>query len=336
MNRTRERRHSSGFTITELLVAIAIIGLLVAMILPAVQGSRETARRMTCQNHLHQFGLALHNFEERRRSFPWSGGPLVRAVPGGARFGAGFSVHAQLLADLDQGPLAAKYDFNAVNRNDGDSEVIVPLFQCPSDPAGSRGTNYRVCEGATVNHQAITPDRKLLGVFDKFDPKPRDISDGLSQTIMMSERIRSDEDLSSFQPPQDWAGSGLVNFMPSGRAITADEMFDSCASMTGPGLGYRGTMGWFWVHDEDEDTEYNHVAPPNSRVTDCAIGTLSGNGPGLGGSFEGGMLTARSHHTGGVNCLLADGAVRIVSDSIDLTLWRSLATMAGHETIGEF
>ncbi len=328
----------SGFTITELLVAIAIMGALAALILPAVQGARESARRMTCQNNLRQLGLALHNFEERNGTFPMNGGPWIRFPPTAAhRTGAGFSVLAQLLGDMDQSALSTQFDFTRYNQFNGDDEKNVPTFQCPSDPSGDRGTNYRVCDGSLVRTQTSTVDKTQLGLFGVHLPAtPGEVSDGLSNTIALSERVRSDESLSSFQRPADWAGSGLFNLLPVGQAVSPDEMVETCTALSGPGIGYVGTMGWYWSHATPMHTEYNHVATPNSSIGDCAIDSLIGTPQGSGGTAEGGMLTARSQHPGGVNCLLGDGSCRMVSDSIDLRLWRSLSTIAGHETVGEF
>ena len=330
----------SGFTITELLVAIAIIGGLAAILLPAVQSSRESARRMTCQNNLRQLGLALHNFEERNGTFPWNHGPLILTPPSfRAHSGAGFSVLAQLLGDMDESALSSRYDFTQDNRTSGDDEPLVPAYRCPSDPTDYRGANYRVCEGPFPTSQSASNliRKDQYGLFSlRSRPAPSDVSDGLSNTIVMSERVRSDESPSPFQSPADWAGSGLSNLLPAGQVITPDEMRGACEALSGPGIGYCGAMGCQWVRGDPADTEYNHVATPNSPTGDCAIGDLIDVLDGFGGSWHAGMLTARSQHSGGVNCLLGDGSCRMVSDSIDLTLWRSLSTIAGHETVGEF
>lgn len=91
-----------GFTIVELLVALGVIGLLIAITLPAVQTARESARRAECLNNLRQFGIALHNVHEKQGHFPMTSGPFLRVGPGRTR-AAAFSVHAQLLAEFDQG-----------------------------------------------------------------------------------------------------------------------------------------------------------------------------------------------------------------------------------------
>ncbi len=320
----------AGFTIVELLAAIAIIGLLIALILPAVQGARETARRMACQNSLHQLGLALHNFEERAREFP-----TENYFAPDPRSDMRHSVLRQLLADLDQSVLAN--EMNSPMHVPDDDDPLIGLFLCPSDPASSRGTNYRAC----IGDQSLNYDSKHRGLF-AFEPrKAGEITDGLSQTVVMSERIRSDESLVPFQRPADCAGSGLWSLLPAFYTVTADEMLATCRALTGSGTGYSGKMGWYWSKAQDLQTQYNHVAPPNSKVADCGIADYGSYLPGelrakSASDDESGQISARSYHPGGVNCLLGDGSVRFVSDSIDLGLWRALATIAGSEVIGEF
>ena len=113
-------------------------------------------------------------------------------------------------------------------------------------------------------------------------------------------------------------------------------MLDACRSLSGSGAGYAGTMGWRWSRSEAMHTTYNHVGPPNSQIGDCALSVLNGSPTGDAATVEGGMISARSLHSGGVNCLLADGSARFVANSINLGVWRSLATIAGHETVGGF
>ena len=341
MRRRQQVNPRHGFTIIELLVSLAVIGLLAALILPAVQSSRESARRITCHNNLHQFGLALHNFDERNRSFPKEGGPWVRLFPTSTRMvGGDYSVLAQLLADLDQAAIHNRFDFSNYNRLPWNKEPRVETFFCPSDPVDFKGTNYRVCRGIDPEQQAIQTDKNRMGLFGTDGvPTPADVTDGLSNTIAISERVRSDESPDPFQRPADVAGSGLSSVLANGQVVTPDEMRDVCGSLSGAGVGYSGQVGWFWSHAAKLQTQYNHVGPPNSDIGDCAIAPLDSTDSPAGSqsdSPEGGQMSARSYHPGGVNCLLADGSVRFVSDSIDLGLWRALATIAGSEVIGEF
>ena len=335
-NATQER---SGFTITELLVAITIISVLIAMIVPAVQHSRETARRLDCQNRLRQLGIALQNFETRHRSFPVEGGPWIRDPYGASSslVAARYSVLAQLLSDLDQSTVTEDFDFTKYNGPPSPSELKLEIFLCPSDPSGSKGTNYRVCTGSNPE---LTLEMETWGVFMRGQAtKTSSVTDGLTQTVVISERLRSDESFDPYQPLKDSAGSGYATLVGQ-RSVSADEMLDVCGSLNGSFVGYSGRVGHYWADSSDLLTRYNHVAPPNSRVPDCAITDYSvtrGDPPGHAiSTFRVGQMTARSQHSGVVNCLLGDGSARPVSDSIDLRIWRGLSTYSGEEVISEF
>ena len=150
-------RHRSAFTLIELLVVIAIIGILTSLLLPAVQASREAARRITCQNNVKQLGLALHSYHDTNRHFPAGRnmfGPPGVGVPS-------FSFHSRLLPFVEQQMVYDTIHFS-VNWNDPVNATAaasaVSVFQCPSDsgynglPAGWAATNYRGSEGNGITH----------------------------------------------------------------------------------------------------------------------------------------------------------------------------------------
>ncbi len=135
--RNRRRTSRAAFTLVELLVVIAIIGILVALLLPAVQQAREAARRMQCSNNLKQLGLAVHNFENVRRQLPTSLRPPSNVSSSGEQ--SRVSVLTDLLPYLEQSPIYDRYN-KAINWNQGTniplSQTRIPTFICPSSPDG--------------------------------------------------------------------------------------------------------------------------------------------------------------------------------------------------------
>jgi prepilin-type N-terminal cleavage/methylation domain-containing protein/prepilin-type processing-associated H-X9-DG protein len=174
-----------GFTLIELLVTIAIIGTLVAMLLPAVQQARETARKSQCASHLKQLALGLHNYNQALRMLP--PGAYVQGSSFPIQTGWGWG--AMILPHVDQGPLYNRIDFNhgtAFGTNVAVIATSLPLYLCPSDPSPER---FQVTPPsgpiaiATANY---------AGVVNALEPMStvrfRDISDGLSNTLLVGER----------------------------------------------------------------------------------------------------------------------------------------------------
>src|SRR5438445_12408452 len=167
-------RRRSGFTLIELLVVIAIIGVLISLLLPAVQKVREAANRTECLNNLKQIGLALHNYHDTHKTLPFGKSPnFVASRPGSAPY-ARWSAHSQLLPYIEQDNLYRSIDFswppetpgmggvinfmpawqNPARQNADASRTVVPIYICPSDPAGQPGdwpgqNNYLANLGAT-------------------------------------------------------------------------------------------------------------------------------------------------------------------------------------------
>ncbi len=196
MNFQRDRKH--GFTLIELLVVIAIIAILIALLLPAVQQAREAARRSACKNNLKQIGLALHNYHDAHKIFPF--GHMGLSASGASyRF---WTFQSMLLPYLDQASFYNELDFTtpstslgcfgSVNSTTGRGGIVIPVFQCSSDPnagkstdAGSYGkhvpTSYLGVSGTTN-----TAFNGIL--FKRSKTRIRDITDGTSSTIAVGER----------------------------------------------------------------------------------------------------------------------------------------------------
>ena len=204
---SRRARRASGFTLVELLVVIAIIGILVALLLPAVQAAREAARRAQCSNQLRQWGLALHNYHDVYQSFP-----MVNAqnyLPNTQ----GFSPQSRLLPFVEQLNLQNQLDFaqpaftgpfNALVPNPQFSATFamrIPIAVCPSDPApvmnvgaggaNYAGINYMVSFGSGTGVNYDLRWRTDGVVYENFGLRFADMLDGASNTVFMSETVRS-------------------------------------------------------------------------------------------------------------------------------------------------
>lgn len=326
--RTKRR---TAFTIVELLVVVAIIGVLVALLLPAVQQVRAAARGAQCRNHLRQLGLALHNYHDVHRLFPPRQGGSGTIHDGGHRFR--MSGFVALLPYYEQQALFDQI-MASPDKPWSDSpwwDHSPAMLRCPADigtrpPAGPgpRGLlSYALCGGDTPLASVVDSGERTDPVLAaKTLPMPNrgifgrgactriaDIIDGTSNTIALSERSR----------PEQFRDRGMVGMIPDADPDAFDPA--DCAAML-DGHQYRpdvsvfdyGTSpGYRWGDGAAFFQAFVTVLPPNSAS--CLIG--SALWPEGGGHLGPGVWTAGSRHAGGVYCLFADGSVRFVSDSID-------------------
>ena len=204
MQHSRRRHSCRGFTLIELLVVIAIIAILVALLLPAIQQSREAARRMRCQNNLHQIGVALQNYHDARGAFPplivhdATNSPLTGFPQGW------YSWLVRILPEIEQGPLYSQIntDGDAVlpffNGDNGEQvSKNITVYLCPSDPFGERvwsaDTYGPLLSAAHTNYlgsRGSTRDVPGDGVFPAANISTcmNDITDGTSSTLLVGER----------------------------------------------------------------------------------------------------------------------------------------------------
>jgi prepilin-type N-terminal cleavage/methylation domain-containing protein/prepilin-type processing-associated H-X9-DG protein len=329
-----------GFTLIELLVVIAIIAVLIALLLPAVQQAREAARRSTCKNNLKQFGIALHNYHEAFSLFPTAHvrtpSAIPRPSPTDTTSWRGWSVHAMLLPYMDQGPLYEQIDFDAYfdhGNNTASRRTPIAGFLCPSDTtfpgSAERGNNnYAGSLGPSLGHYSV-PLGSRDGHFN-FDVIVRmaDLRDGPSNIICMSEHLIGDNSNTTYTEGDVVRGTAFPG--TSLTKWTQAELDSYAATCDTNKANHHSHGGREWAIGMAGQTLFNTIAPPNFKGPTCQDCT------GCGWMDSDGVFPARSRHSGGVHVLMGDGAVRFVSDNIDLATWQNLGSIRGNEPIGEF
>jgi prepilin-type N-terminal cleavage/methylation domain-containing protein len=352
---TATKPRERGFTLVELLVVIAIIGVLVALLLPAIQAAREAARRSQCTNNIRQLSLAMLNFESVNRGFPHlakyfcdRGSNTLPSNPGcpdGEPNGAWWDDHGWYV------PVLPYIEQNAV-KNIGDPKLslsaavnrpartaIINLHACPSDMGIQRNewgidawarvrTNYVVNAGNTVFGQQDLTTQACPGAaaapcpfggapFIPFEyGSLARISDGTANTLMMAE-IKV---LPEFDVMTTWGG-------PLSDTTTA--LGGQCFTGWTTPNGGPDTIARQWLGAEiylSNGIPYPIRAPGAFRMNPATQPTEPAYAQ---------AQVARSHHVGGVNASRCDGSVKYYSDSIDPYTWNALSSAAGSETVSE-
>jgi prepilin-type N-terminal cleavage/methylation domain-containing protein/prepilin-type processing-associated H-X9-DG protein len=320
----RRRSCVHGFTLVELLVVIAILGVLVAILLPAIQSSREASRRSSCGNNLKQIGVALQNFHAGHRRFPpGRGGPPPKV----------FSPLAYLLPYLEEDSLEGQIDLSSAptslviagvpysgTRNLAAATQAVIVFQCPSDVASGRvpGSTYGATNFVANAGSGLLDNGSLNeadGVFFLASCVGfQNLLDGSSHTAAFSERMLGTGQ-TFLGPTPSQAALYMLELGPG-----VDVSPSACASLgTGDWYSQRGAK---WILGNYGNTLYNHFYTPNAPQWDC-----------MNLAQQKALTAARSYHPSGVNLLYCDGSLRFIEDSIDPLLWRAAATRAGNETM---
>ncbi|MBI1315104.1 DUF1559 domain-containing protein [bacterium] len=327
-----------GTTVVELLVALSILSLLMALLSPAVMQAREQARRAECSNKLRQLVAAAHEHHAQFGKFPVDSNDVpVPLQPG---LTSPVSMQARLLPFLERDDLFAQlsladqfhYSTDGPPTSVQNSALLgveVDSFVCPSDSAPAGGVSYRVCAGTSPGvHQTIgipPPDAALSGMATGAGRRLSSVTDGTSSTVFFSERLTGDRNAESYNPRRDVVtnihGSGPLPFKSAADGVVA------CNLTWGQVQTHASFSGSTWLVWSYQSTMYNHVLGPNSSTPDCANGDVG---------IDLGAFSARSNHGAGVNVALVDGSVRFVSETVDLTVWRALASVAGNESVSGF
>ena len=342
MRRLAERK--AAFTLVELLVVIAIIGLLIALLLPAVQAAREATRRTHCSNNLRQMALGCAQHLATRRVFPC--GQLDYPDPEDPRFiveAGWYSMHVQILPYLEQTtrllaiPDLAEWIYKTpaqyhVDFSTGSTTSVrvkthktvstlfqrVAMFVCPSDPNGgvADGVNsYRGNCGNVPNvggridqnqydGLSVNNGMFVVGVLTRG---------GFVSTAKVADGLSKTAMLSESLISGDFYAISLP-FTPMPTASAVKRL---CDAALGPPSS--SAFGDVWCRGFVERSRYQHVMPPNSRT--CLNASVM--------SRNGSTLTARSAHPGGVSVAMADASVRFVNDTVDVGIWRAIGSRDG-------
>ncbi|WP_413433377.1 DUF1559 domain-containing protein [Crateriforma spongiae] len=340
---SKRYRDARGFTLVELLVVIAIIGVLVGILLPAVQGAREASRRMSCSNNLKQMALATHNYESAFKVIP--------AMTGSSDF----SVQARILPNIEQAGLSDLINFDQplltgppwmarFNPNQRQAiETVVPTFQCPSDP-GDRLFETTYADGADgfsagLNYMFSYGSGTGTNYDDRFETDGmvwtnswagfKHCIDGTSQTVLLAETVLGDQSSRMTEPSPvgphrrtaNWSGSSSnpdgPGFVTGGGLIENPDLETVFPDQIS---SYSGTRGQSWIRGVPYATAINGYLTPNHRIPDVS---LHGRG----------FYASRSYHPGGSQHAMLDGSVHFITESIDRDTYHALFSRNGRESV---
>jgi prepilin-type N-terminal cleavage/methylation domain-containing protein len=327
-----------GFTLVELLVVIAIIGILIALLLPAVQAAREAGRRSACQNHLKQVGLAVHNYLSAHSRLPLA----YTAEPGVATPIAGqWSARARILPYLEEESLQNLINWNVPYNTQPEVAIArIPVFLCPSEVNNTvRVTSTGVPRDYPANYGFN------MGTWKIWDPRDGSVgdgafhvnrqfttahfTDGTSHTLLAAEVKAYTPYLRNTSQDPGPAAPGNASFFASYSASSGD-------TNMGPDL-MQNTGHTEWADGLCQQSGITTTFTPSTVVPYAFGGAtydidyISQREGTHASRVAYGAITSRSYHAGVVNVAMMDGSIHPVTDDVDLRVWRAAGTRAGGE-----
>lgn len=319
-----------AFTLVELLVVIAIIGVLVALLLPAVQAARESARRMSCTSNVRQIGIAMHNFHDVNGTFPPGG--ITNGVCCSTQSGPTWTIF--LLPYIEQQALYDRYDQTQANEHNNNSFVrsqFVKSYSCPDDALIKKTLIPASGPGNTVAAQYMTGSyRAMAGVTDGlgwFDAECGRIYPLSQRGVLHS--------MSDAKYPTPYPSG--YSAPPYGRERIAN-ITDGTSNTLMVGEYYTGpksspTRTTFWAYTYTSFNLSEVVLPPQTRQLYADFDRCVNSCPTCVGTSNPCKRAWGSFHPNIVNFVMADGSVRPISTNIDMIQFAAMATIEGGETV---
>jgi prepilin-type N-terminal cleavage/methylation domain-containing protein len=307
----------SGFTLIELLVVIAVIGVLMALLLPAVQKVREAANRVRCQNNLKQLGLALHNYHDANNCFPPGKFPPMSTIDAGNDFDRRTWL-AKVLPYLEQQALYIEVEAyhtpvppDMTWRGCPGRWIPMPTLMCPSDPANPKNITWGSSTPETS--QSIHGNYVLCAGSDYFDP-PDSLDGGhLNGVFYWKSQTRLSD-----------IADGTSTTLLGGELIVV------------PDLTTHDIRGRYYNDAHNGSALFSTLYPPNTPAPDRSMwcNSIPLAPCQLGNTDR--VQSQRSYHAGLVNSLFGDGAVRSIANGVHLATYQGLGTRAGNEVVDDF